>query len=130
MINLEIKDKFELNALHKALMEAKFHDNPNQPIVQSSPMVANVMNKVVDELEKINWATEADKKYKKIQWKNTWKDWRENPSEEMVLPVLRLHVDDISKMEGQAKIDYLRILASPYKVSDELLLELHNKASQ
>lgn len=52
MINLEIKDKYKLNALHKALMEVKFNDN-SELIIQSSPMVANVMNNVVDELEKI-----------------------------------------------------------------------------
>lgn len=58
VINLRVKDKYELHAIHKALMEAKFHPDPIQIAVQGSPMVSVFMNHVVDELDKINWASE------------------------------------------------------------------------
>ncbi len=123
MIDLKIKDKYELNALHKALMEAKFNDNP-ELIIQNSPMVANVMNKVVDELEKVNWVTKAEKKYKKIEWKNTWGKWRENPPESIIVKTIGLHIDFIEKEEHGNKIEYIKILIAPYKLSTKKLGKL------
>lgn len=127
MIELKIEDKYELQALHKALMEAKFHPEPKQPIIQQSPMVARVMNQVVDQLEKINWVTEAERRFKGIEYKNDWSEWRSNPSESIVVPCLAKHIEAIDKLalqpnDGGQKL--LDILLAPYKVTNEKGQEL------
>lgn len=47
-INFKIGDYYELLALHKALLEAKFHQEPNNIEVCFSPIVAKLSNEIVD----------------------------------------------------------------------------------
>ena len=60
-IVFKIKDYNELLSLHKALIEAKFHINPDNEIVPSSPIVAKLCNDTVDLLSKEN---------------TSWNEWR------------------------------------------------------
>ena len=53
-IKLEIRDYYVLLGLHKALLEAKFHLNPDNPEVCLSPIVADLFNEVVDILAKMD----------------------------------------------------------------------------
>lgn len=64
---LVISDYYELLNLHKALLEAKFHDNPDNYYVAGSPYVARLSSKVIDLLAIIE-----------IERKGTesWTDWR------------------------------------------------------
>ncbi|WP_416395644.1 hypothetical protein [Allohahella sp. A8] len=127
VINLQVKDKFELQAIHKALMEAKFHPSPEQPIVQSSPMVANFMHKVVNELEKINWVTEAEKKFRGIEYKNDWAEWRRNPPESIVLPCVVCNLSEIEELENTSEqefFEFMEVLLSPYKVTKDKISEI------
>ncbi len=119
MINLEIKDKYELQALHKALMESKFNPEPLDPVVQSSPMVARVMNLVVDELEKINWVTDAERKLRGLEFKNGWAEWRTNPPEEKIVSIFKRNITCILELENESAeklYEYLSILVSPYSL--------------
>ena len=130
MINLDFEDKHELHALHKALMEAKFHEDPDQTIVQTSPLVARVMHKVVDALEQVNWATEVDKIYKQIEWKNDWREWRTRPNERTLLGIMTRYRDTLQKLadEGQeALLAFLKVLAAPYVLSDEYILSCYEQ---
>ena len=67
MNRLILEDYYDLLNLHKALMEAKFHDNPENSDVAGSPVIAQIMNNIVDILSKID--PHADT--------NAWKQWRE-----------------------------------------------------
>jgi hypothetical protein len=50
---LEIRDVSILNALNRALLEAKFHLEPNDALVAGSPLVADLANQVADALERL-----------------------------------------------------------------------------
>lgn len=47
-VELVINEYYQLLNLHKALLEAKFHENPDNRYVAGSPYVAQLSNKVVD----------------------------------------------------------------------------------
>lgn len=53
-IKLEIKDYYVLLNLHKALLEAKFHLNPDNTLVCLSPIIADLSNELVDILAKMD----------------------------------------------------------------------------
>ena len=130
MIDLKVKDKYELLALHNALMEAKFNPEPRKPEIQISPFVADFMNQVVDELEKINWATKADIQFKKMEYKNEWREWRESPSDYVVLPSLKSHLNQINACGKDERASLLNLLFSPYKVSQEQAEEFVESAKK
>jgi hypothetical protein len=50
----EIDDAHELRALHRVLLEAKFHDAPDDAAIAGSPIVAALANRVVDALAMID----------------------------------------------------------------------------
>lgn len=62
----EVDDYYELLSLHKALLEAKFHKNPDNIYVCFSPIIAKLSNEIVDILSTI----ESEKNEEK------WKQWR------------------------------------------------------
>ncbi len=66
MRKFELFDYDDLLNLHKALMEAKFHDNPDNEYVAGSPIIAKIMNEIVDVL------TDIDPHANKEDWKR----WR------------------------------------------------------
>jgi len=53
----EITDYYDLLNLHKALLEAKFHENPDNKLVSGSPIIARFCNEIVDLLssQKSEW---------------------------------------------------------------------------
>ena len=53
-IKLEIRDYYVLLNLHKALLEAKFHLNPDNTLVCLSPIIADLCNELVDILAKMD----------------------------------------------------------------------------
>lgn len=77
------------------------------------------MNQVVDELEKINWATKADIQFKKIEYKNEWRKWRESPSDYVVLPSLKSHLNQIDECSKEERASLFNLLFLPYKVSQD-----------
>ena len=52
-LKLEINDYYVLLNLHKALLEAKFHPNPDNPLVSASTIIADLSNELVDILMKM-----------------------------------------------------------------------------
>lgn len=66
---IEINDYYEILNLHKALLEAKFHKNPDNINVSSSPIIADICNKLVDALEEMD----GEKNEKDI---GKWDNWR------------------------------------------------------
>ena len=66
---IEINDYYEILNIHKALLEAKFHINPDNVNVSSSPIIADFCNKLVDALEEMD----GEKDEKNI---GKWDNWR------------------------------------------------------
>ncbi len=59
-----IDDYNDLLNLHKALMEAKFHSDPENDCIAGSPIIARIMNQIVDILSE----NSSDN--------DSWKMWR------------------------------------------------------
>ena len=60
-LKFEIKGYYDLLNLHKALLEAKFHRNPDNEFISGSPIIARLCNEIVDIL---------------ASQKSDWKHWR------------------------------------------------------
>lgn len=59
---MNIDDKFELMALHRCLLEAKFNPHPKDRDIAGSPIVAKLVNDLIEELESIDGSG--------------WREWR------------------------------------------------------
>lgn len=105
-----IEDKFELLALHRALFEAKFVEDPRDPVVPGSRIIANLANRLVDEL--------AAKDPK-------WQQWRNAAQHTERVDVVRRRIAESSKWKSWSaaeRRDYVEILLSPL-VGDPALLD-------
>ena len=60
-ISFTVQGYYDLLNLHKALLEAKFHKNPDNDFVAGSPIIARLCNEIVDLL---------------TEHKGGWSDWR------------------------------------------------------
>ena len=60
--NLQVNDYYSLLNLHKILLEAKFHPNPENPLVAGSPFLADLYGEVVSLLLQSEKASD-------------WKEW-------------------------------------------------------
>lgn len=65
---LVFDDYYELLALHKALIEAKFNIDPQNELIAGSPIIARICNRVLDELIKMEEDKRLDGK--------KWSEWR------------------------------------------------------
>ncbi|WP_374967004.1 hypothetical protein [Lysinibacillus sp. RS5] len=66
-IKLEVEGYYEILNLHKALLEAKFHKDPDNLDVAGSPIIAKICNNIVDMLSEY----EINEK-----GKDSWCEWR------------------------------------------------------
>lgn len=95
-----ILDYYELLNLHKTLLEAKFHTNPENELVAGSPFVANIYIQVRDLL------IQSEKG-------NQWKDWFQlsNRQDRKNQAIFMMKND---KRWGSATIDEKSRIASNY----------------
>lgn len=117
-IKLEIADYYVLLNLHKALLEAKFHTNPDNLLVCSSPIIADLSNKIVDILSKKD-------ALKDPQNVGKWDSWRK-------LTAQTFYKDRAVKnavlnerwpeMTEEDKIRCAKNLLSPFTATEEELL--------
>ena len=120
MEKLELSDYYDLLNLHKALMEAKFHDNPDNQHIAGSPIIAKIMNEIVDILTAIDpCANDGD-----------WKTWRKlanhlNSKCEFENNLWNKMVNKVSmdklwnKYNKEKKIIVTKIYFSPFILADE-----------
>ena len=54
-IIFEINDYYELLNLHKALLEARFHEGLDNKYLAGSPIVAKIHNRIISNLISICW---------------------------------------------------------------------------
>ena len=115
-----IDDQLRLTVLHRALMEAKFSLEPVDNVLPGSPILADVMNQVVDTF--IEWEKEEAKE----EGSATWETWR------MVTPSEKRREVDIAReyikradlwatWTYDEKAEYVEILLSPLKGSRDLV---------
>ncbi|WP_193092431.1 hypothetical protein [Halomonas colorata] len=106
---------FELLFLHRALLEAKFSELPNDPDVAASPQIAKISNQTVDEiiaiLEKQGNKKEAD----------SWREWRETlKSRPRELKIIKSNIDLMkannswASLSNNEKKDTIKDLAAPF----------------
>ena len=117
-IKLEIKDYYVLLNLHKALLEAKFHENPDNILVSSSPIIANLCDEIIEILEKI------DEK----RGKNSaeWEEWRKlgNQSyyKQRAIKNATLNMRWLELSE-QEKVETSKQIMSPFKATEDEIIE-------
>lgn len=116
-IKIEIKDYYVILNLHKALLEAKFHLNPDNVNVSFSPIVADFCNQLVDVLTIID--EEKDKKNV-----GKWDNWRMLKNQSFYRDrALKNAISDNRwrKRNKEEKVKITRNLLSPFKATDEEL---------
>lgn len=117
-INFKIGDYYELLALHKALLEAKFHQEPNNIEVCFSPIVAKLSNEIVDALTNFN-----------IEKKKLWEDWRKLENHSDFRNIALMNACSYSywlKLNYCGKVDACKALLSPFLTTQndiELFIE-------
>lgn len=114
-IRIEITDYFTILNLHKALLEAKFHLNPDNINVSSSPIIAEFCDKLVDVLEKMD----EERNEKNV---GKWDDWRllKNQSFYRDRAIINAKLNDRwTKMNDEEKRKTVKNLLSPFKATEE-----------
>ncbi len=119
-----INNYYDLLNLHKALLEAKFHKNPDNENVAGSPIIAKMCNDIVDLL------TQYDIERK---GKNIWTDWRKIENQifykKRVIEAI-MCFEKWNKLSYENKISTIQNYLSPFictqKDFDELINELDN----
>jgi len=113
-----VNDYYELLALHRVFIEAKFCDGPNDLDVSASPIVAALHKKLLFSL------IEMDVEKKGETHRNDWKEWLDiDPSRrEWAVAIKRAQNerlwDDWSIAD---RITYILDLLSPFNITDELV---------
>lgn len=123
MYKFEIEDYYELLNLHKAIIESKFHKNPDNISVCFSPIIAKISNDIVDILIKM----EEEKDESKVE---KWKEWRKlenqtifrNQAIENACTYTNWH-----KLSYEKKLISCRNLMSPFYVSDSEIETIINE---
>ena len=116
-IKLEIEDYYVLLNLHKALLEAKFHENPDNILVSASPIIADLCNELVDILSKKDELKDVKILVNGIVGEN----WKQNHFIEKEQSKNALLYHRWLEMKEEDKVKYAKNLLSPFKATDEEL---------
>lgn len=124
-----IDDYNDLLNLHKALMEAKFHSDPENDCIAGSPIIARLMNQIVDILLENN--SDID----------SWRIWRniklQRIEEERIgqigfwgKMVIAAKKDCIwTKCSYQKKMELSKIYLSPFTYDNQDLMDFINQVN-
>lgn len=113
-----IKCYDDLMILHRAVMEAKFSDDPKDTSLIGSPVLASISHEIVDSL------IEHSKKIKDDSLLEHWERWRDASTRTIELEVIRSHIYGLKiwdKWSSKEKRYYLEILLKPF-IYDEIFL--------
>lgn len=117
-IKLEIKDYYELLNLHKALLEAKFHRNPDNKYVAGSPIISKLCNEIVSLLAQYDIIRKG---------KEDWTTWRQLHNQEYykeraIDGIKRF--GDWEKLKLNEKKDRVLNYISPFICTDDEIVSL------
>ena len=125
-LSLQISDYYELLALHRALMEAKFTPEPWDPIVPGSPYIAKIANQVVDMLTEIE-----DRQKPESNEEHNWRAWRKiDPTRrEWQISLERARkLTKWTQWSFEHKKDMVTIFLSPFTVGENLIITFIEQA--
>lgn len=115
---LIISDYNILLTLHKAIIEAKFSENPIHMELPGSHLLAQVSNQIVEILIKKEIESGG---YSAINWKR-WREIDEHRREwDIAMKYIVSHGQVWRTWERDRKEEFVRVLLSPYIISSELL---------
>jgi hypothetical protein len=107
-----VDDPYELLALHRALLEAKFAREPEDRDIAGSLLVAALANRVVTELARSEPG---------------WAEWRRAEKHPARVDVVKRRIREASMWASwsrQERATYVNTLLSPLEASEALLDEL------
>lgn len=114
----------ELLALHKSLLEAKFHALPDNSDIAGSPLVAAIANRVFDALVRL------EESRGNVSKAREWADWRRAADKKWIVGRVRdyaMQNPHWRKWDGAERLDYLRCALSPFQMGDADLHALMNE---
>jgi len=122
-MNLEIDGKWELIALHRIILEAKYNESPVDLDVQGSPFSKFIYEKVFSLLID-HYESEGDKK--EVE---RWLDWRKLDGNSLQIDNLKnrlsiIHSSNWAPLSDENKVEYINCLTTPYLASETLVQEL------
>lgn len=109
-----VHDKYELLALHRGLMEARFCDVANDPDVSGSPILAKIHREIVSALMALDKPVGGSRE----QWQE-WLIIRADRREWSVALARAAESAWWPRLDGVEKIKAARDLLSPFVLSDQ-----------
>ncbi|PAU59457.1 hypothetical protein [Pseudomonas indica] len=118
--SIVLESYYELLALHRSLLEAKFNNGPNDYDVSKSPILNKIYGQVIDKILDEEFRRGGEEaRVKWLSWLEMKKDRREW---EVALSIVRREKQWESwKDEGKAA--FVRDVIFPFRISDELMCE-------
>jgi hypothetical protein len=113
-----VTDYYELLALHRVVMEAKFSDDPNDRAIQGSPFVAAIANRVLEALIAMDIEKEGESAGLRWQnWRQVTPDYRQYQITKTILQSNTVW----KTWDFDDQVKYVKDLVSPLQISDELI---------
>ena len=121
MTEIRIADYHELLSLHKALMEAKFHANPENAYIAGSPHISRIARDVASAIvDSLRLSGDDDKA-------DHWEDWLKLANQRWIIDRVVAHMRENegwrSWNDGEI-YDYLECMFSPFFASEEDFAEV------
>lgn len=119
-----LEDYYDMLNLHKALLEAKFHQNPDNLYVAGSPIVAKIHNKLLDVLQYCE---------KKKKGQENWSEWRKIKNQKFYRDrAVRnlIKYEDWRIVEDSEKKEIVYNYCSPFTLSEDDMQEILNEINE
>lgn len=119
-----VQDYYELLALHKALMEAQFCDDPNNFDISASPVIALLHKRLLESL------VHADSARNGEAANNKWENWLSLSSDRREWNVALSRAQNERRWfqwTKEERLEYVKCLLAPFCTSDKLLEEFINQ---
>lgn len=116
----------ELMALHRALMEAKFSESPNDLAIQGSSLLSKIANNVVESLTAMDIEKDGESSIAK------WQKWREVIPERREYKIVQAKLKSESswiEWDHSKQMEYVQSLFSPLQASEEIICNLLNSVN-
>lgn len=120
-MNFSINDYYELMALHRVIMEAKFSTDPSDSAIQGSPYVATIANQAIEVLIEIEVSKEGESSRLK------WQEWRKISPDRREYKIVQTKIKSEALWKTWSfdeQTTYIKDLVSPLQISDEMVSEL------
>ena len=120
-MEFSVSDHYELMALHRVIMEAKFAEDPNDPCIQGSPLVSAIADRVVESLIEMDINKYGEDSHLR------WQEWRKVDLERREYKIIKTKLqskDSLKNLDSDGYSEYVKCLFSPLQISDELIDQL------